>query len=254
MNNPLETQKRAITPLWIIALFVSLTETVLGTAVIQTTGGIQIALTVFVLFFPLLIAGAFFLILWNRPYVLYPPTEYGNQTDISSYVNAIRQNSDFDESNLYMKINETIRATLVSDEIIKNLSKAITKHTPDSGNQITQILNTAADRTVNLIKKAGFLTIDNTPIMGSDGKVRQEPYEKYSCVSDLCDETYFTIKSKVNAKTYGVVWAFKDVGTGYIYKEMGMTWANRHQNKPSDIRSLKAVGIKAGMILETIFL
>jgi hypothetical protein len=61
--------KKAITPLWIVALFVSLTETVLGIAVTQTTGGVQVALTVFVLVFPVLIAGSFFAILWHKPYV-----------------------------------------------------------------------------------------------------------------------------------------------------------------------------------------
>jgi hypothetical protein len=46
---PRPTSGRAVTPLWIVSLFLTLTETVLGVAVIQTVGGVQIALTVFVL-------------------------------------------------------------------------------------------------------------------------------------------------------------------------------------------------------------
>ena len=61
------TEKRAMTPLWIIALFVSLTEAVLGVAVTQTTTEIQVALTAFVIGFPVLIAGAFFIILVLLP-------------------------------------------------------------------------------------------------------------------------------------------------------------------------------------------
>jgi len=78
-----------ITPLWIIASFVSFTEVVLGIAVTQVDGGIQIALTAFVITFPLLVASAFFLILWFKTGVFYPPSEYGN-TDPMKYVSAMK--------------------------------------------------------------------------------------------------------------------------------------------------------------------
>jgi hypothetical protein len=72
------TTKWGVTPLGIISLFVGLTEAVLGVAVVHVEGGIQVALTVFVIAFPSLIALGFFGILWDRPYVFYPPTEYGS--------------------------------------------------------------------------------------------------------------------------------------------------------------------------------
>ena len=80
---------KAITPLWIIALFLSLTETMLGVAVTQTVGAIQIALTTFVIVFPLIIAGAFFIILWFKNYVLFPP-EVFNRMDVNAYVKAMQ--------------------------------------------------------------------------------------------------------------------------------------------------------------------
>jgi len=67
-----------LTPLGILAGFTALTEVVVGYALTRVTGGVQIALTAFVIGFPLMLALAFFLILWNRAYVLYPPSEYGN--------------------------------------------------------------------------------------------------------------------------------------------------------------------------------
>jgi hypothetical protein len=79
-----------VTPLWIVAAFVTLTETVLGYAITKVTDGVQIALTVFVICFALLVATAFFVILWNRPYVFYPPSEYGN-TNPETFVSALRQ-------------------------------------------------------------------------------------------------------------------------------------------------------------------
>lgn len=72
-----EASRRALTPLWVVSIFVSLTETVLGVGVIRTSGGIQVALTVFVIAFAVLVASGFFLILWFRPYVL---SSYGIRT------------------------------------------------------------------------------------------------------------------------------------------------------------------------------
>ena len=80
----------AITPLWIIALFVSLTELILGVAVTQTTGGIQIALTVFVIAFPTLIAAAFFGTLWLKNYVLYSPGDF-IPPSVKEYVEAMQR-------------------------------------------------------------------------------------------------------------------------------------------------------------------
>ena len=45
-------EKRPMTPLWVVSLFVSLTEVIAGLAATQTNGAIQIAFTVFVIFFP----------------------------------------------------------------------------------------------------------------------------------------------------------------------------------------------------------
>jgi len=79
-----------MTPLWVISLFLSLTEAVAGLLLSNADARIQAALTAFVIVFPLLVAGAFFAILWNRPYVLYPPTEFGEATDVDRFVGALR--------------------------------------------------------------------------------------------------------------------------------------------------------------------
>jgi hypothetical protein len=78
----------ATTPLWVISLFVTLTEVMTGVAATQTSGGVQVALTAFVITFPLLIASAFFWFLWSRPHHLYSPSEYQG-TEIRTYVDAM---------------------------------------------------------------------------------------------------------------------------------------------------------------------
>ena len=66
VNRPQLQAGKPLTPLWVISLFVSLTEAVLGIAETKTTGGVQLALTVFVIAFPSIIAGAFFAVLWSH--------------------------------------------------------------------------------------------------------------------------------------------------------------------------------------------
>jgi hypothetical protein len=80
---------RVLTPLWVISLFVTFTEVALGAATTQTIGGVQVALTAFVILFPILIAGGFFGILWSRPWVFYSPHEYG-AIDARSFIEALQ--------------------------------------------------------------------------------------------------------------------------------------------------------------------
>ena len=80
--------EKTLTPLWIVSIFVTLTESVLGIALTQASGGIQIALTVFVIVFPVLIASAFFFTLWYKPFVFYSPKEYEN-VDVEKFVGAM---------------------------------------------------------------------------------------------------------------------------------------------------------------------
>lgn len=87
-KNPEKNSSR-VTPLSIIALFVTLTEVTLGFAATQTTDNIQIALTSFAIIFPIIIAIAFFMILWSRPYMFYPPSEFGSDIDVATYVSAL---------------------------------------------------------------------------------------------------------------------------------------------------------------------
>lgn len=83
-------QRKILTPLGIIGSFLSLTEIVAGIAATKTTGAIQTMLVIFVCIFPMAVAGAFFIILWSRPHVFYPPAEFGSQQDVRAYVEAMQ--------------------------------------------------------------------------------------------------------------------------------------------------------------------
>lgn len=85
--------KNGMTPLVLISIFLSLTEVVLGVSVTYTIGGVQIALVSFAILFPLLIAAAFFSILWLKPYVFYSPFEYSSADEAETFINAISQDA-----------------------------------------------------------------------------------------------------------------------------------------------------------------
>jgi len=244
---------RVVTPLWIIALFVSLTEAALGIAVTQTINGIQIALTVFVIVFPLLIAGAFFAILWNKPYVFYSPTEFGRQVDVRQYVEAMQQRAPLDENKLYENLQKTIHATLSSDEIVNTLTETVSRKAGERVEvEVAKILTSVADKTLETIREESFLTIDSRPLLENDGEISQIPYEQYSGVDSLLDHIYFTLQPRVPAFTYGDTWLLHEVRTGRNFKDMGTRWAKQH-GMPSDSRSLRDVGIMPGMKLEVIY-
>jgi hypothetical protein len=78
-----------LTPLWIISLFVSFTEAVLGYALTKTTDAVQTSLTIFVIVFALLVAAAFFAILWYRPHHFYAPGDFGDMAP-KDFVDALR--------------------------------------------------------------------------------------------------------------------------------------------------------------------
>lgn len=244
---------RAITPLWIIALFVSLTEVILGIATTQTTGGVQIALTVFVIFFPLLIAGGFFLILWNKPYVFYPPKEFGDQTDVQKYVEAMQQNRTAqDENKLYSDIQRTIQTTLLSKDIIASLTTTVSANASQKvKDEVEIILKNAAEKTLEKIKEKSFLEVDTRPLIKEFGAILNMPYSEYPTIKDFLDVVFFHITIEVPPYTYGETWLLKDVESGKIYDDIGLKWAKRFGIK-ADVRSLKEVGILPGMKLEVI--
>jgi hypothetical protein len=240
-ETPQLLKKKAITPLWIVALFVSFTELVLGAAVTQTQGGIQLALTVFILAFPVLIAGAFFLILWHKSYVFYPPTEFGEQTNVLDYVRAMQGKLALD--NQMQDIQEAVRTTLMSKEIITELIHVSSiKSDAEIARKVEQILDSASDSAVKKIQKIGFITINTTALLKNKGSIWHEPYDPNEPVSAFADILYFKMRPEIPPFTYGSRWVLKDHETGKVFEDLGSKY-------PNDKRPLSEAGIHAGMTL-----
>jgi len=250
---PKATPSRPLTPLWVISLFVSLTEAVLSLAVTQTTGGIQVTLTIFVVTFPVFVAAAFFAVLWFRPHHFYAPTEYGQQMSAREYIEAMTQRKPLDENQLYTNIQKTIRSTLASDEIIAQLTEAVSrKADKQPEEEIAQILDSAVDKAVETIREEGFLTIDLKPLVGAHAKTLLIPYDRFTTVAALLDDTWFSLGNiGIPPFKYGKRWALRDTKSKHIFRDLGNEWAAK-RGLERDNRRLDEAGILPGMKLDVI--
>ena len=246
--------KRTLTPLWIIALFLSLTETTLGIATTQTDGGIQVALTTFVIMFPTVIAVLFFVILWFKPYVLYAPTDYGSDVDVTSFVSAIASGNRPDK--LYHEIVAVLKENISSRDTVNKIQEtASSNSTRDLGDELARVLDMAVEKSVERIKDVGFFTVDCRPITKNDNDMLEIPYEIFSNVSQFLDNLWIFINTRKSLPTraYGSIWVLRDKSSGKDLSEMGRTWA-KQRGMNLDTRSLSAVGIKAGFVYEARYL
>lgn len=139
-----ESTNRVINPLWIISMFFSFTEIILGYAVFNTTGGIQIALTIFVLSFPVLVALSFFLILWFRPEHLYAPKDYYNDDSFLKSMSGSFRKRQVIAADLYLdtedrnRINDTY---LAIQDLVRVIGlKKISEEPEKKGSWIKQLL------------------------------------------------------------------------------------------------------------------
>jgi len=175
MKNSEEKLKKPITPLWIISAFVALTETVVGVSAIQTTGGVQVAFTVFAIFFPILIFSLFILILWKKPYVLYSPIEFGQNTDVSTFVAAMKQKSSLDEKDLLSNTTDT-----ADDSVYKFIINATGSIAPDENN--ATLLNSFENKLAHIVSQ------EELSSFGSDQFVIfQDEEEKFKGIMKLSD-------------------------------------------------------------------
>src|SRR3954451_22299629 len=81
---------RNLNPLWIISLFLGLSEVTSGVAATQVDGASRASFTLFAIIFPSGVAIAFFAILWRKPQVLYAPRDFPKHLDARAYVQAMQ--------------------------------------------------------------------------------------------------------------------------------------------------------------------
>lgn len=252
-KEPTETRSR-LTPLSIIAMFLSLSEAVGGFAATQTEGGLQIALGSFVILFPIGIAVAFFYILWDRPYVLYPPREYGGKTDVAKYVDAMRQRSS-KEAALLDGLDKRIEHVLTSPESLLALGKLGSARKPDAASEGADPGKTYRD----IAARAAQAIRDDFIILEAGAEFGSRE-GRYSVVCKPTDpvwmvgvEIYFLLDSEIKPFTLGTEWALVDAQTGQRMTGMESAWS-RGEVGQVDTRNVEKVGVRSGMTLRAVLL
>lgn len=241
-------RKGGLSPLWVISVFLTFAETVLGYAVTQTQATVQMILTGFVVLFPTFICIAFFRILWKRPYVLYPPGEYGGPS-VTSFVEAMKEGSSkhIQSDDLIRIVNKAFEGKVT--ELKRAIEQLVGDNLRgDQASRIEHIIGSIRQEAESSVRQA-FLRIDSRPLLGTDGYEWDEPYTDTTTVQQLLDGLWMRLQPHVPPYSYQTVWILKDAETGYMYKDLGLSWAVP-QGLKSDKRSLKMAGIHAGATLE----
>lgn len=234
---------KLINPLSIIFLFFSFTEVMLGYVVFKTAGGIQIALTTFVVIFPAAVATAFFVFLWSKPEHLYAPKDF--TTDDAYLQNMAAARTRRDES---MSIDRTIRDVVVDELTSDNLVEQLTD-TPKV--EIREVLRRAARELSARIQEQQSFTVTFGPF---DPQLPDMtfPLQTYRTVSELTNDLYYVLSPRVRPYYYGVDWVLRNTESGELIRTKRMLVDAPPGKKLPDNRPLAAVGIRAGARLEVI--
>lgn len=239
-GNRLSTAPTSPTPLWVISLFVSLTELITGYAVTQATGGVQVALTAFAIAFPTVIALGFFLVLWFKNYVFWPPSEFGGSVDVSRYVEAMQRRT-IDQVRIHQIVRDAVTTAVAQTKAVVAQELAA-EDTVKAVDQVTQAALTKVDQSIISVKTA--------TLPGSSGEVLAIPYQLDRPVHSVLDDIWFTISDVVPAYSYGKTWVIRDAKTHRVF-DVGRQWAQRNGFK-DDKRPLSEVGIEPGAELEVV--
>jgi hypothetical protein len=206
----------------------------------RTSGGIQIALTTFVIAFPAVVCGVFFLILWKRPFVFYPPGEFRSGADVTTYVEA-------------MSLNRTPQITPISETVIQNLEATLSSltlnlsRTNDPKQQAALFIKEAV-----IAVQESVIRVDSRPYFGSDGMVWEVSYDPTTPMHAFLDSIYYALDVRgIPPYSYGQVWAIKNVGTNETITQAGRVWADLNR-KYDDERPISEVGLKGGTSIEIV--
>jgi tetratricopeptide (TPR) repeat protein len=126
-----------ITPLWVIASFVLLTETISAYAAINIPR--FEVLVWFVIIFPILVFLGFIVILWTKPWVLYSPSEYTEKSQPREFISSLRGTS-----------NESTTSDLIDGNLVQAVAEK----------DISPVDNENIDKLLDNVEKPGLGWLD----------------------------------------------------------------------------------------------
>jgi len=204
------------------------------------------------------IAIGFFVIVWNRNWVLYAPADYGEKASVPAFVSQMRGRV-FPEANLYQDISTLVKSTISSGRFLDELVSTMPDDADSSSRErLAGLLDRVADRTLERIKDSAFVTVDYAEAMDSSLGVNAAgpeasvvfTYDGFASVDQFMRAIYADIASMSSAllgvlRVSGVSLVDKTSGN---MLDLGDGWARRH-GMVHDVRPLAVAGIRPGTTL-----
>lgn len=233
---PLSTERAAsnASPLWIIALFIGLTEVVSGVVAAQSTGAAATALVAFVIGFPILVFFTFVWMLVKHPGNLYSPSQFGSIAP-TDFVAALTRSAH--------------ERQVVLRHAISNAVADLSSTAPSFGGLDASELRTRLETEVERHIKASSVEIEVSSI-DPDAPSIEVPITAETTVASFLDTVYFLLARKVPPFSYARSWLLVTESNVPLL-EMGTSWA-RSQGMLRDERPLAAVGVHGGTLLRAV--
>lgn len=235
MESPvqLDTQHAASnpSPLWVIALFVALSQVMAASAALATGGSAQLIFALFAAVFPFVVLAAFVWLLLYRPLNLYAPGQYTEPTGMREFSEIIgRQGRD--EVEIYKQaVAEAVVAGVVED------------HDVGAGSVDRQaVLNRVTARFDDVVGQHS-VTVDRSLVIEGAEPVTI-PVTAETTADEFLDSVWFNISESVEPYTYNDSWVLTDQDSVPL-RELGTNWA-WEQGWLGDDRKLEDAGIVLG--------
>jgi hypothetical protein len=219
-------------PLWIIALFIALSEAIAFVAAIGTNGTPQLLFTIFAVAFPLVVLPTFTWLLLKHPGNLYSPAQYTEQTSVESYVGALSRERRDTAAVLKHAASEAVVSVVASDpaQFERRSGTSLRQHVAQTFDQVVHDSSVTVDRSL-------FDAEDQIQI----------PVTPSTTVGELLDSIFFALSPAVEPYTYGQSWILADANLASL-DELGREWATANKRKQDD-RSLSEIGVAPGTTL-----
>lgn len=236
--------KRVYSPLGVICVFFGLVELGLAYSSGVSDGSVQIAVLVFMGLFAIGIAATFFLFLWYRNWVFYPPSEFGGAT-VQAYVNAMRGDGPDITQILSNSLSRAFSDSTWLDNLgLERLSREEREAFVDGFLQETK------NRIIANVG-ASVIRIDPRPLKGKHSSQWEEPYDPEMPVERLLDRIWLRLQPFA-PYPYGTSWILRESTTGKIFDNIGSASRSDWRLGTKDHRTAGEVGFKGGMTLEVI--
>jgi hypothetical protein len=216
-------------PLWIIALFIALSEVTAGAAAITTNGSARLIFACFAVSFPTAVFATFVWLLTKHAPNLYAPGQYSKDITPEIYRTGIGISAA--ESLFFGRA--------VAEAVVPLLGQGT------DGESRGDVVEQVARHFEAAVAESSVTVSLNRLKPGAE--LLQLPITEETTVDSLLDSIYFALAPAVKPFTYGQAWTLiNDLGNEYT--EMGTVWA-RSRNISRDARPITEAGIVPGQRL-----